>query len=87
MSADSKIFDDISRMAGGAVSILGGLRTQLREDIKTRVEEAATRMDLVPREDLDRAEAMITALQDKLSEMDERIAKLEKSKNGKKKTS
>lgn len=85
MAADSKIFDDLARMAGGAFNILGGLREQIREDIKSRVEEMAARMDLVPREDLDRAEAMISTLQDKVANMDKRLAMLEKGKPAAKK--
>ena len=67
MGPDPKILDDIARVAGGAVNILSGLQQQLRDEIKSRIDEMADRMDLVPREDLDRAEARISALEKRIS--------------------
>lgn len=60
---DPKIFDDIARMAGGAMNVFSGFREQISADIKARVEEMASRMDLVPREDFDRLELQVKALQ------------------------
>lgn len=64
---DSKILDDIARVAGGAVNILSGLQQQIRDDVRSRFEEMATRMDLVPREDLERAEARIAKLEEQVA--------------------
>lgn len=77
MGPDPKIMDDIARVAGGAVNILSGLQQQIREEIKTRMEDMADRMDLVPREDLDRAEAMIAKLRKQQDDIEKRLAKLE----------
>jgi BMFP domain-containing protein YqiC len=74
MSPDPKFLDDIARVAGGALNVAGGIKQQIREDIQIRVEEIASKMDLVPREDLDHAMAMIADLQ-------KRIEKLEKQQN------
>lgn len=63
MKPDPRIFDDLSRVAGGAMNVFSGLREQLLNDIKARFEEMATRMDLVPREDFDRLEAQVKELQ------------------------
>lgn len=63
---DSKIFDDLARVAGGAMNVFSGLREQILSEVKTRVEEAASRMDLVPREDFDRLQDQVTALQKKV---------------------
>lgn len=83
MGSDPKILDDIARMAGGAVNILSGVRQQAAEEIKTRVDDMAARMDLVPREDLDRALAMIDSLQKQVADMEARIAALETEKSKK----
>jgi len=74
MGPDPKILDDIARVAGGAVNILSGLQQQIREEIKARLEEMADRMDLVPREDMARAEARIASLE-------KRVAALESAKS------
>ena len=66
MKPDPKIFDDLSRVAGGAMNVFSAFREQILNDIKARVEEVATRMDLVPREDFERLEAQVKALQQKM---------------------
>jgi len=66
---DPKIFDDIARVAGGAMNVFSGLREQMHNDIKARVEEMASRMDLVPREDFDRLKLQVEALQKRLDAM------------------
>ncbi len=70
MAQDSKIRDDITNIATGALDILGGLSRTIREDLKVRVDDWATRMDLVPREDFDRAMAMINALQQRVANLE-----------------
>ena len=67
---DPKIFDDLSRDAGGAMNVFSAFREQILSDIKTRVDEAASRMDLVPREDFERLEAQVKALQKKIDAME-----------------
>lgn len=77
---DPNLLDDIAKVAGGAVNVLGGLRQQMRQDIKARVEEMASRMDLVPREDLERVEAQLSKLQKDHRDI---VARLEKLEGGK----
>lgn len=76
MKPKEKVFDDIARMAGGAVSIFSGLTRQIKDEIRARVDEMAARMDLVPREDLDSVEAV-------LAETRKRVDALEKKISGK----
>jgi len=85
MRPDPRIFDDIARVAGGAVSVLSGLREQIRSEIKTRVEELATRLDLVPRDDLDALQSRIDALQADQRKINQRLDLIE-GKAGVKKT-
>jgi BMFP domain-containing protein YqiC len=73
-----KILDDLAQMAGGAVSIASNLRTQIHQDIKARVEEMADRLDLVPREDFERLEAMLKEYRLTQDDLLKRIEKLEK---------
>jgi BMFP domain-containing protein YqiC len=69
MKPDARIFDDLSRVAGGAMNVFSAFREQILNDIKARVEEVATRMDLVPREDFERLEAQVKQLQKKLDDL------------------
>ncbi len=69
MKPDPRIFDDLSRVAGGAMNVFSAFREQILNDIKVRMEEAASRMDLVPREDFERLEAQVKALQKRIDEL------------------
>lgn len=76
MQNKEKVLDDIARVAGGTVSVLSGVSRQVREEIKVRIEDMAAEMDLVPREDLERLEALV-------EQQEKRIAALEKKLNKK----
>jgi BMFP domain-containing protein YqiC len=77
---DPKFFDDLARVAGGAVNVFSGLQEQIRNDIRARVEEMATRMDLVPRDELDMAKATIEKMRKRMDDMDQRLSALEGKK-------
>lgn len=70
MRPDPKILDDIARVAGGAVNLFSGVQQQVRDEIKSRMDEMASRMDLVPRDELDRALAMIAALEKRVAALE-----------------
>ncbi len=69
MKPDPKIFDDISRVAGGAMNMFSAVREQVMNDFRARFDEWASRMDLVPREDFDRLEAQVKKLQKQMDEL------------------
>lgn len=78
MTKSNQLMDDLAQLAGGAAGLLGSVQQQMREDIKTRVEEVATRLDLVPREDFERVEALLQKALDDQKQMQERLDALEK---------
>lgn len=80
MTKPKELIDDIAQLAGGAAGLLGSAGQQIRNDIKTRVEEVADRMDLVPREDLERVEALLEKALNDQKDMLARIEKLEAKK-------
>lgn len=77
MSKPAQIIDDIAQLAGGATGILGGAGQHLRDDIKARVEDMADRLNLVPRADLDRVEALLNKALAEQKELKQRLEKLE----------
>ena len=77
MFAREKILDDLARVAGGGASVLSGLRRQIGEDIKVRMDDMAARLDLVPREDFERLEIMLAETRALLDEQAARIETLE----------
>lgn len=70
---DSKMLDDLARVAGGAVNVFSGLQEQILSDVRSRVEEVATRLDLVPRDELDKALGMIEKLRQELRALEARV--------------
>ncbi len=85
MKPQKGILDDIAGMAGGALSIAGSAKQQIKEEIKSRINELISEMDLVAREDFDRLEAMLVKARQEQEEMKKRIQELEE--NSKKKQS
>ena len=78
MKEKAEIIDDIARLAGGAAGTLNSIRQQIHNDVKARAEEVAMKMDLVPREDLDRVEALLEKAIADQNDLKQRIEKLEK---------
>jgi BMFP domain-containing protein YqiC len=77
---DPKMLDDLARVAGGAVNIFSGMQDQLRSDLRARMDDMANRLDLVPRDELDRAVGMIDKLRKQVQTLESRIEALEKGK-------
>lgn len=77
-----KVLDDVARFAGGAIGIASGLGQNIRAEIKSRANDVSDRLDLVPREDLERVEAV---LQNAIKEQQDLKLRIEKLENKKKK--
>lgn len=86
MKNREKILDDLAQVAGGTASIFSGMARNIREDLKSRIDDAAMRLNLVPREDFERLEAVLTETRRQLDEQNKRIAALEKTKTATPKT-
>lgn len=59
MQADRKLFEDLARMASGAMGAMGGLREQIRAEIRQKVDSLIKEMDLVTREEFDALKTMV----------------------------
>lgn len=79
MSNSNKIIDDITQLAGGAAGLLSGVQQQVRDDMKARIGEMAVDMDLVPRDEFERVEALLQKALSDSEDMKKRLEKLEKN--------
>lgn len=77
-----KVLDDIAKLAGGTISALSGLNTQIREEIRARIDEAAMRLDLVPREEFEKLETMLTRAREEQEQLVKRVEQLENKIKG-----
>ena len=78
MSTRLKVLDDLAQLAGGAVGLISHLQQQIRSEVRERIDETVTRLELVPKEDFDRLQAMLTQARKEQKQLEERIDQLEK---------
>ena len=58
MQSQNRIFDDIAKVAGGALGALGSLRQEIEALVRQRVERFLADRDLVTREEFEAVKAM-----------------------------
>ena len=77
MQTSNRFFDDIAKMASGALHTLGGLREEIETRVRERVERWAADMDLVTREEFDAVSAMAAKAREEQDRLAARLAVLE----------
>jgi hypothetical protein len=82
MQTENRLFDDLARVASGAINTLGGLREEIELRVKERLERLASEMDLVSREEFDAVKAMAAKARADQEALLARIASLERTVDG-----
>ena len=77
--SSSQILDDLAKMAGGTMSFVSSAREQVRQEIRSKIDDVAESMDLVPREDFERLEAMLQQARLKQEDLEKRLSALEEA--------
>ena len=77
MQSQNRFFDDIARVAGGAVGALSGVRADIEARLRDQLERVLSGMDLVSREEFEAVKAMAAKARDEQEELLRRIAALE----------
>jgi BMFP domain-containing protein YqiC len=77
MNERPKIFDDLAGVAGGALSALAGLREELAALVRSRVDEAVKKLDLVKREEFDAVAELAQRAKMQVEALEARVAALE----------
>lgn len=77
MQSQSRFFDDIARVANGAVGALSGVRADIEARIRDQLERVLAGMDIVSREEFEAVKAMASKARDEQEELLRRIAVLE----------
>lgn len=78
MKQTGQFFDDLARVATGAVGAMSGLREHIRDEVKTHVNRFIIEMDFVPREDFEVVEALAKEARLQNKKLEARIVALEK---------
>lgn len=79
MSTQEKILDDLARLAGGTVGLMSDAKKQAVSAMKSRIDEWAQEMDLVPREDFERLQESLLQSRQEQEDLKKRIEALEKA--------
>jgi BMFP domain-containing protein YqiC len=78
MQTENRLFDDIAKVASGALNTLGGLRDEIEARVRERVERLANDLDLVSREEFDAVKAVATKARLEQEKLSERVEALER---------
>jgi len=79
MQSQNRIFDDIAKVAGGALGALGSLKQEIEMLVCQRVERFIADRDLVSREEFEAVKAMTAKARAEQERLAARLDKLEKS--------
>ncbi len=78
MQSQSKLFDDLAKVANGAVSTLMGMKEEIDGMVQARFERFIANADLVSRDEFDAVKAMAANAREENEALSARIDALEK---------
>jgi BMFP domain-containing protein YqiC len=77
MQTDSRLLDDLSRVATGAFAALSGVREEVEVRMREQFEKILARMDVVTREEFEAVQAMAARARAEQEKLESRLAALE----------
>lgn len=77
MQMDSKLFDDLAKLASGAMGTAAGLREELEAQVRQQLERMLARMDVVTREEFDAVREMAETARAEQETLAAKVAELE----------
>mgnify|MGYP006187859279 FL=1 len=77
MQTRGKLFDDITKVTGGAVSTLSGLKGEVENLVRQQIERILMDANMVPRDEFEVVKAMAAKARSKQEAMEKRIQELE----------
>jgi hypothetical protein len=82
MQRRERMFDDLAKVANGAVSTLVGIKAELEALVRQQMERFLAGMDVVPRDEFDAVKAMATKARSEQEALERRVAELEAALGG-----
>jgi len=77
MQTENRLFDDFARMAGGALNMLTGFKTEVEQMVRQQMESWLSGLNLVTREEFETVRQMAAKARDEQEALLVRIAALE----------
>jgi BMFP domain-containing protein YqiC len=77
MQTQNRFFDDLARVAAGAMSTLSGVRSEVESRIREQLERVLAGMDLVSRDEFEAVKAMAAKARSEQEDLQKRLTELE----------
>ena len=77
MQVDSRLLDDLARVAGSALGAASGMRGEVEAAVRRRLEQALSGMDLVSRDEFDAVREIAAKARTEQEILTKRVAELE----------
>jgi BMFP domain-containing protein YqiC len=77
MQSQNRFFDDLARVAAGAMSTLSGVRGEVESRIREQLERVLAGMDLVSRDEFEAVKAMAAKARSEQEDLEKRVVELE----------
>ena len=82
MQSRNRMFDDLAKVANGAVSTFVGLKGEVEAIVRQQMEKMLSRMDVVPRDEFDAVKAVAAKARSEQEKLERRVAALEAQLTG-----
>jgi len=77
MQSQNRFFDDLARVAAGAMGTLSGVKSEVETRIREQLERVLAGMDLVSRDEFEAVKAMAAKARSEQEDLQKRVAGLE----------
>lgn len=77
MQTQNPFFDDLARMAGGALGALSGLKAEIEALVRQQFERVMAGADMVPRDEFEAVRALAIKARTEQEDLEARVAALE----------
>lgn len=77
MQTQNPFFDDLARMAGGALGALSGLKAEIEALVRQQFERFMAGADMVPRDEFEAVRALAIKARTEQEDLEARVAALE----------
>jgi len=79
MSFKNRSFDDLARVAGGALGALGAFKQEIRDLVRQQIDRLLADQNLVPREEFEAVKAMAARARSEQAALEKRLRVLEEA--------
>jgi len=77
MQSQNRFFDDLARVAAGAMGTLSGMRSEVESRVREQLERVLAGMDLISRDEFEAVKAMAAKARSEQEDLERRVEELE----------